>query len=77
MATRPAASRRRAPKTRKRAKKSRSQGTAGREFQTLVDIMALDMTSGKMARAEIHRASGLSEEEIAREAAYVRSLQIQ
>ena len=37
MATRPAASRRRAPKTRKRAKKSRSQGTAGREFQTLVD----------------------------------------
>src|SRR5439155_18970112 len=43
----------------------------------LVDIMALDMTSGKMARAEIHRASGLSEEEIAREAAYVRSLKIQ
>src|SRR3954453_18033247 len=40
MATRPAASRRRAVKTRKRAKKSRSQGTAGREFQTLVDIMA-------------------------------------
>src|SRR4051794_13877163 len=40
MATRPAASRRRAVKTRKRARKSRSQGTAGREFQNLVDIMA-------------------------------------
>src|SRR3954454_16306102 len=40
MATRPAASRRRAAKTRKRAKKSRLQGTAGREFQNLVDIMA-------------------------------------
>ena len=35
------------------------------------------MTSGKMARAELHRASGLSEEEITREAAYVRSLNIQ
>ena len=43
----------------------------------LVDVMALDMTSGKMARTEIHRSSGLSEEEIAREAAWVRSLQIQ
>jgi MazG family protein len=40
MATRPAASRRRATNTRKRARKSRSQGTAGREFQNLVDIMA-------------------------------------
>src|SRR3954462_14727749 len=40
MVTRPAASRRRATQTRNRAKKSRSQGTAGREFQTLVDIMA-------------------------------------
>jgi molecular chaperone DnaK len=43
----------------------------------LIDVMALDMTSGKMARAEIHRSSGLSEEEIAREAAFVRSLKIQ
>jgi molecular chaperone DnaK len=43
----------------------------------LVDVMALDMTSGKMARTEIHRSSGLSEEEIAREAEWVRSLQIQ
>ncbi len=43
----------------------------------LIDVMALDMTSGKMARAELHRSSGLSEEEIAREAEWVRSLQIQ
>ena len=43
----------------------------------LVDVMALDMTSGKMARTEIHRTSGLSEEEIAREAEWLRSLRIQ
>lgn len=43
----------------------------------LVDVMALDMTSGKMARAAIHRSSGISDEEIAREAAFVRSLKIQ
>ncbi|HYT91870.1 MAG TPA: Hsp70 family protein [Gemmataceae bacterium] len=43
----------------------------------LIDVMALDMTSGKMARAELHRSSGLSDEEIAREAEYVRSLRIQ
>ncbi len=43
----------------------------------LIDVMALDMSSGKMARTTIHRSSGLSEEEIAREAEWVRSLQIQ
>ncbi len=43
----------------------------------LIDVMALDMTSGKMARAEIHRSSGLSDEEIAREAEWVRGLRIQ
>jgi molecular chaperone DnaK len=43
----------------------------------LIDVMALDMTSGKMARTEIHRSSGLSEEEIAREAAWVQQLSIQ
>ena len=43
----------------------------------LIDVMALDMTSGKMARAELHRSSGLSDEELAREADYVRSLVIQ
>lgn len=43
----------------------------------LIDVMALDMTSGKIARTTILRASGLSEEEIAKEAEYVKSLQIQ
>jgi molecular chaperone DnaK len=43
----------------------------------LVDVMALDMTSGRMARAEIHRTTGLSDEEIEREAAWVRGLKIQ
>jgi molecular chaperone DnaK len=43
----------------------------------LIDVMALDMTSGKMARTEIHRSSGLSDAEVAREAEWVRSLRIQ
>jgi molecular chaperone DnaK len=43
----------------------------------LIDVMALDMTSGKIARTVIHRSSGLSEEEIAREAEWVRGLRIQ
>jgi molecular chaperone DnaK len=43
----------------------------------LIDVMALDMTSGKMARTEIHRSIGLPEEEIAREAEWVRGLKIQ
>jgi molecular chaperone DnaK len=43
----------------------------------LIDVLALDMTSGKMARTEIHRSSGLSDEEIAREAEWVRGLRIQ
>jgi molecular chaperone DnaK len=43
----------------------------------LVDVMALDMTSGQMARTQIHRASGLSDDDVAREAAWLRSLEIQ
>jgi molecular chaperone DnaK len=43
----------------------------------LVEVMALDMTTGRMARAEIHRTSGLSEEELDRESAWVRGLKIQ
>jgi len=43
----------------------------------LVDVMALDMTSGRMARAEMHRSSGLSDEQIIQEAAWVKSLRIQ
>jgi molecular chaperone DnaK len=43
----------------------------------LIDVMALDMTSGRAARTTIHRSSGLSDEEIAREGEWVRSLRIQ
>jgi molecular chaperone DnaK len=43
----------------------------------LIDVMALDMTTGRMARAEIHRTSGLTDEEVDREADWVRGLRIQ
>jgi molecular chaperone DnaK len=43
----------------------------------LIDVMALDMTSGKMARTTLHRSSGLSDEEIAREAEWLKGLRIQ
>ncbi len=42
-----------------------------------VSVMALDMTGGRFAHAEIQRQSGLSEEDIRREAAFVKSLNIQ
>jgi molecular chaperone DnaK len=35
------------------------------------------MTSGKMARTEIHRSSGLSEDEVTRQAEWLRGLRIQ
>jgi len=43
----------------------------------LIDVMALDMTSGRMARTEIHRNSGLSDDELAQEAEWVHRLKIQ
>jgi len=42
-----------------------------------IEVMALDMTSGRMATAEIHRPGGLTDSEIAHEAAWVRGLKIQ
>jgi molecular chaperone DnaK len=42
----------------------------------LIDVTAIDQTSGKSAQTQIHRASGLSDEEIAREAAWVKGLKI-
>jgi molecular chaperone DnaK len=42
-----------------------------------IEVMALDMTSGRMARAEIHRTGGLDDEAIAKEAEWVRGLRIQ
>jgi molecular chaperone DnaK len=43
----------------------------------LIDVMALDMTSGKMARTQLHRSSGLDDDEIARESRWVQGLRIQ
>ncbi len=42
----------------------------------LVDVMALDMTSGRMARTTIHRVSGLSDAQIREEAAWVAQVEI-
>ena len=58
-------------------KSSPIQVRCGVASNGLIDMLALDMTSGKMARAVIHRSSGLSDPEIVREAEFVRSLRIQ
>lgn len=42
----------------------------------LIEVTARDQTSGKMAHTQIHRSSGLSEDEIAKEAAWVSGLKI-
>jgi molecular chaperone DnaK len=42
-----------------------------------IEVMALDMTSGRLARAEIHRPGGLADAELAAEADWVRGLRIQ
>jgi len=59
------------------AKYSPVQVRCGVASNGLIDVMALDMTSGKLASATIHRSSGLTEEEIAREAEWVKGLRIQ
>jgi len=53
------------------------QGPCGVGSNGLIDVMALDMTSGKLARTEIHRSSGLTDDEIAREADWLKGLRIQ
>lgn len=42
-----------------------------------VAVMALDMTGGRFAQAEIKRESGMTDEDIRREAEFVRNLQVQ
>ena len=42
-----------------------------------IEVTALDLTSGRTATAEIHRRGGLSDEQIAAEAAWVKGLKIQ
>jgi molecular chaperone DnaK len=43
----------------------------------LVEVLATDLTSGRAARARIQRTGGLTDEEIARAAEWVRGLKIQ
>jgi molecular chaperone DnaK len=43
----------------------------------LIEVLATDLTSGRAARARIERAGGLSDDEVEREAAWVRQLRIQ
>ena len=43
----------------------------------LIEVMALDMTSGRMAKAELRRAGGLTDADIATEAEWVKGLKIQ
>ncbi len=43
----------------------------------LIEVMALDMTSGRMAKAELRRTGGLTDADIATEAEWVRGLRIQ
>jgi molecular chaperone DnaK len=42
-----------------------------------VSVMALDMTGGTMAHAEIQRDSGMTEDDLRREAEFVQNLQVQ
>ena len=42
----------------------------------LIEVMALDMTSGRMAKAELKRTGGLTDEEIAKEAEWVAGLRV-
>ncbi len=49
-----------------------SVGTDG-----LIDVTALDQTSGTSARAQIHRSSGLSDAEIAAETDWLKSVEVQ
>ena len=50
----------RGPAARTCPRRSPVQVRCGVGTNGLIDVMALDMTSGKMARTEIHRSSGLS-----------------
>ena len=53
------------------------QGRCGVGANGRIEVMALDMTSGRLAKAEIHRPGGLTDDELAAEAGWVRGLRIQ
>ncbi len=54
-----------------------SNSSRKRERSVRGELAPWLMTSGRMARAEIHRTGGLEDADIEREAAWVRSLKIQ
>jgi molecular chaperone DnaK len=53
------------------------QVTCGVAANGRIEITATDQTSGRGARAEIHRPGGLTEDEIAAEAAWVKALRVE
>lgn len=58
-------------------KGSRVEVTCGITANGLIQVTAKDLTSGRTARADLHRSSGLEDDAIAREAEFVKSLKIQ
>ena len=57
-------------------KNSPVQVCCGVAANGLIEVTAQDMTSGKSAHTQIHRASGLSDEEIAKEAAWLSGVNV-
>jgi molecular chaperone DnaK len=57
-------------------KNSPVQVVCGVGANGLIEVTAQDMTSGKSAHTQIHRASGLTEEEIAKEAAWLKTVNV-
>jgi molecular chaperone DnaK len=57
-------------------KNSPIQVRCGVAANGLIEVTAVDQTSGKSAQTQIHRASGLTDAEIAQEAAWVKALTI-
>ncbi|MBI3821211.1 MAG: Hsp70 family protein [Planctomycetes bacterium] len=57
-------------------KNSPVQVRCGVAANGLIEVTAIDQTSGKSAQAQIHRSSGLTDAEIAQEAAWVKGITI-
>ena len=62
---------------RKRAAKQAIDASASVEGSGMIDVMALDMTGGRMAQVDLQRQSGLTDEDIRREAEFIKKLKIQ
>ncbi|MGL4423682.1 MAG: Hsp70 family protein [Gemmataceae bacterium] len=58
-------------------KKSPIQVRCGVTASGRVEVMALDMTSGQLAQAVLHRTGGLDEDQLLRESAWVKGLNVQ